>query len=159
MPDFTAMADSVAQSFNIPTDIFRSLISKESSWNPNAKGTSGEGGLTQLMPGTASMMGVGNVYDPLQNLQGGAGYLSKLYKQFGDWTSALSAYNAGPGNVNSVAGQQYAASVLAGAGTPVAPGTTVAGSSTGPNVIVIYGGAAVLILALLGFGVFNVIKG
>jgi len=164
MADLGQMANSVAVKFGIPPEIFYSLIGKESgngagspasTWNPNAVGSSGEKGLAQLMPNTASSMGVSNAFDPLENMTGGAGYLSKLYKQYGDWTSALSAYNSG--SPNSSVGLQYASSVLNGAG--VSSGSNTGGSSSGPSGIVSYGVAAVVILILTVFGVWGVVKG
>ena len=59
----------------------------------------GAGGLTQLMPDTARELGVGDRFDPVQNLRGGADYLARQLLRFGDLRLALSAYNAGPGRV------------------------------------------------------------
>lgn len=108
-----SIADKAADSYGIPPALFRSLIAKESSWNMGATGTSGEYGLTQLMKGTASDLGV-NRYNPRENLAGGAKYLSQQFKRFGNWRDALSAYNAGAGNIQ--AGRGYADDVLAKAG-------------------------------------------
>jgi soluble lytic murein transglycosylase-like protein len=79
----------------VPTDLFNRLIQQESGWNPNAKSSAGAYGLAQLMPGTAKSLGV-NRRDPRQNLEGGARYLAKMYRKFGNWRHALAAYNAGP---------------------------------------------------------------
>jgi hypothetical protein len=55
-------------------------------------------------------------FDLSQNVDGGVRYLSQLYRQFGDWFTALEAYNGGPGNVArgtvSNAAQSYASSIL-----------------------------------------------
>lgn len=53
----------------------------------------------QLMPGTASDLGVTNPFDPEQNIFGGAKYLSDCLKTFKDLNLALAAYNAGPSRV------------------------------------------------------------
>jgi soluble lytic murein transglycosylase-like protein len=54
----------------------------------------------QLMPGTASDMGVLDAFDAAQNIRGGARYLAQLLKTFdGDERLAAAAYNAGPGAV------------------------------------------------------------
>jgi soluble lytic murein transglycosylase-like protein len=52
------------------------------------------------MPGTAKELGV-DPWNPEQNLRGGARYLAQMYKKYGDWRTALMAYNAGPGNVDA----------------------------------------------------------
>jgi len=74
------------------------VAQQESGFNQGARGRAGEVGVFQLMPGTASDLGV-NPYNETENIEGGIAYLSKLYRQFGDWTKALAAYNGGPGNM------------------------------------------------------------
>jgi hypothetical protein len=105
--------DAAADENGIPRGIFTSLVDAESSFNPSAISPTGAVGLTQLMPSTAAELGV-DPFDPLDNLSGGASYLAQQYKRFGNWTDALSAYNAGPGNIG--AGKQYAQKVLANSG-------------------------------------------
>ena len=52
------------------------------------------------MPGTAAALGVTNVLDPAQSIEGGAKSLAQQLERFGgDVTKALAAYNAGPGAV------------------------------------------------------------
>jgi soluble lytic murein transglycosylase-like protein len=59
----------------------------------------------QLMPSTAAALGVGDSYDPAQNVRGGATYLRQLLDRFGgDLRAALAAYNAGPGAVERYGG-------------------------------------------------------
>lgn len=84
---------------DIPEDIFMRLIRKESGFNPNARSEKGAVGLAQLMPGTAEEMGV-YVDDPIMNVFGGAKYLKQLYDRYGDWPTAVAAYNSGPTAVN-----------------------------------------------------------
>lgn len=126
----TDYANQAAAHFNIPQPIFNSLIQTESSWNPTAISSKGAIGLTQLMPATAAQLGV-DPYDPAQNIAGGASYLSSLFTKFGNWTDALAAYNAGPGNI--AAGQGYAQTVLAGATANGYAPTAQTGSAASPS--------------------------
>src|ERR687893_423939 len=70
-----------------------------------AAAPAGARGLTQLMPATAASLGVTDVTDPAQALEGGAKYLKQQLDTFnGDVTKALAAYNAGPGAVQRYGG-------------------------------------------------------
>ena len=101
--EYLPHARAAAQRHGIPEDLFLRLVQQESGWNPNARSHKGAMGLAQLMPGTAAKLGV-NPTDPVQNLNGGARYLRMMYNQFGNWTLALAAYNAGPGAVQKYGG-------------------------------------------------------
>ncbi len=90
------MARAAARKHGIPADLFLRLVQQESNWNPRAQSHAGAQGLAQLMPGTARYLGVRNVWDPEQNLEGGARYLREQFETFGNWRLALAAYNAGP---------------------------------------------------------------
>ncbi|WP_244906694.1 MULTISPECIES: lytic transglycosylase domain-containing protein [Phaeobacter] len=83
--------------------LFQALIKQESRFNITAQSPVGAYGLTQLMPGTASDMGVDR-YVPIENLRGGARYISIQLRTFGNIPHALAAYNAGPGNVRKYGG-------------------------------------------------------
>ncbi len=81
-------------------DIIRSIIRAESAGNPQAVSPKGAQGLMQLMPGTARRLGVDNVFDPAQNVEGGTSYFRQLLARFdNDLALALAAYNAGPEKV------------------------------------------------------------
>lgn len=97
------MAIPIAKQFGIPAKLFLALINQESGFNEKARSVAGAIGLTQLMPSTAKSLGV-NPLDPVQNLIGGARYLSMMIRQFGDYRKALAAYNAGPGAVKKYNG-------------------------------------------------------
>ena len=71
------------------------LVQQESGWKADAVSSKGALGLAQLMPATARALGV-DPDDPMQNLDGGARYLSMMHKRFRSWRLALAAYNAGP---------------------------------------------------------------
>src|SRR5689334_25315821 len=77
-----------------------SIMHQESSFKARAMSYKGARGLMQLMPGTASRFGVTNIWDPKQNIEGGARYMRFLLDLFaGDVKLALAGYNAGEGAV------------------------------------------------------------
>jgi soluble lytic murein transglycosylase-like protein len=77
-----------------------SIMHQESSFKPRALSHKGARGLMQLMPFTASRFGVTNIWDPKQNIEGGARYMRFLLDLFsGDVRLALAGYNAGEGAV------------------------------------------------------------
>ena len=78
-----------------------SIMHQESSFKLRATSPKGARGLMQLMPGTAARYGVTNIYDPRQNIEGGARYMRFLLDRFdGDLSLALAGYNAGEGAVD-----------------------------------------------------------
>jgi soluble lytic murein transglycosylase-like protein len=96
---------AAAKKHGIDPALLAGLVKQESGFNPNAGSPAGARGLTQLMPGTAAGLGVSNVLDPAQSLDGGAKYLRQQLDAFGgDVTRALAAYNAGPGAVQRYGG-------------------------------------------------------
>lgn len=77
-----------------------SIMHQESSFKPRAMSHKGARGLMQLMPPTAVRFGVTNIWDPKQNIEGGARYMRFLLNLFaGDVRLALAGYNAGEGAV------------------------------------------------------------
>jgi soluble lytic murein transglycosylase-like protein len=73
---------------------------QESSFKLKALSHKGASGLMQLMPATARRLGVTNIYDPKQNIEGGVKYMRMLLDMFGqDVNLALAGYNAGEGAV------------------------------------------------------------
>ncbi|MDR1396714.1 MAG: lytic transglycosylase domain-containing protein [Desulfarculales bacterium] len=98
---YEKLADDAASRHGLDPHLVRAVIKAESSFNPGLVSQAGAAGLMQLMPGTASDMKVKDVFDPAQNIEGGAKYLAWLSRKFaGDETKILAAYNWGPGNVN-----------------------------------------------------------
>lgn len=76
--------------------LIHAVVRAESAYRADAVSSKGAVGLMQLMPATAERYGVGDRYDPAQNLQGGSAYLSDLLEMFeNDLQLALAAYNAG----------------------------------------------------------------
>ena len=94
-----------AATYDVPVNLLKAVAKAESEFNPNAVSHCGAQGIMQLMPATASYLGVEDAFDPEQNIMGGAKYLSSLLKTYdGDVTLALAAYNAGSGNVKKYGG-------------------------------------------------------
>ncbi|MEW8971462.1 lytic transglycosylase domain-containing protein [Mesobacillus jeotgali] len=103
--DFDSIIDKAASMFNIPAKLIKSVIQKESNFNPNAVSHAGASGLMQLMPATARGLGVKNVFDPAENIVAGSKYLRQMLDRYdNNLELALAAYNAGPGNVDKYGG-------------------------------------------------------
>jgi soluble lytic murein transglycosylase-like protein len=90
---------TAADRYGLDPKLLHALVVVESAYRPDARSPVGASGLTQLMPATASSLGVQDRFDPTQNVTGGAAYLARQMLRFGDLRLALAAYNAGPGRV------------------------------------------------------------
>jgi soluble lytic murein transglycosylase-like protein len=91
---------AIAATQSLPPELVHSVIKVESNYDPLAVSSKGAQGLMQLMPETARRFGVANVFDPIDNIQGGTRYLKYLLDLYkGDYALALAAYNAGEGAV------------------------------------------------------------
>jgi len=105
LDDYDDAIRAAAAKSGVGEALLRAIIHAESGFNPRALSYKGAQGLMQLMPGTASDMGVADAFDAAQNIAGGAKYLAQLLKDFnGNATLAAAAYNAGEGAVRKYNG-------------------------------------------------------
>ena len=110
--------------YGIPQALIRAVIRTESDFDPHVVSSACAQGLMQLMPATGRAMGVTNVWDPRQNIMGGARYLQLLAKRYchtpalggsagktaavvcslEEKVKVVAGYHAGPGAVDKYAG-------------------------------------------------------
>jgi soluble lytic murein transglycosylase-like protein len=96
------IVQDAAQRHSVDPALVKAVISTESGWNTRAISQKGAVGLMQLVPATAQRFGVGNPFDPEQNVEGGTMYLKSLLDRYnGDLSKSLAAYNAGEGAVDA----------------------------------------------------------
>ena len=105
LPHLESVIQPAAAKYDLDPNLVAAVIWAESSGDPNAVSKKGARGLMQLMPATARELGVGNVLDPGQNVDGGSHYLRRMLDEHdGDLSLALAAYNAGPDAVRKYGG-------------------------------------------------------
>lgn len=99
-----------ANDFGVPLPMILAVIRTESDFDPYAISRVGACGLMQLMPETfrylrddvfGDSLTDRDIFLPAVNIRYGTYYLSYLYRRFGDWYTALAAYNAGEGRVSN----------------------------------------------------------
>jgi Transglycosylase SLT domain len=99
------VVDAASASYHLDPDLVNSVIHAESGFKSHAVSPKGARGLMQLMPGTASQLGVNDAFDPKDNVTGGSRYLRELLERYNfDLVKALAAYNAGPQRVEQYQG-------------------------------------------------------
>ena len=135
---FSPEIERAAADSGLEPSLILAVVMEESGGDPAARSAKGALGLMQLMPDTATEVGVADRSSPAQNLSGGADYLARMLRRYeGRLDLALAAYNAGPGNVDragrAVPGfpetERYVARVLErfrGLGGQVDTGTEIA---------------------------------
>ena len=105
LPHLESVIQPAAAKYDLDPNLVAAVIWAESSGDSNAVSKKGARGLMQLMPATARELGVGNVLDPGQNVDGGSHYLRRMLDEHdGDLSLALAAYNAGPDAVRKYGG-------------------------------------------------------
>jgi|SRR5215470_10985884 len=118
--DIHQAVSDASDRYRLDPDLLDSVIRAESGFNPHAVSPKGAQGLMQLMPQTASKLGVPNAFDPQANVDGGTRYLRELLERYNfDLIKALAAYNAGPHRVEQYKGvppyketRHYVASIV-----------------------------------------------
>jgi soluble lytic murein transglycosylase-like protein len=103
--DLNQAVAAASGTYRLDPDLVNSVIRAESGFNVRAVSPKGAQGLMQLMPQTASQLGVRNAFDPQANVEGGTRYLRELLERYDfDLIKALAAYNAGPRRVEQYGG-------------------------------------------------------
>jgi soluble lytic murein transglycosylase-like protein len=104
-PALARMIDETSRRYGVDAALVHAIVRAESGFDHLAVSSKGAQGLMQLMPMTASEVGVRDAFQPRQNLEGGVSYLRELLDRFsGNTRLALAAYNAGPGAVDAYGG-------------------------------------------------------
>jgi len=118
---FSGLIAEAARAYGVDPRLIVAVARRESRFNPNAVSRVGACGLMQLMPATARLLGISDIFDVRQNVFGGTQYLRMLLDSYhGDLNLTLAAYNAGPAAVQKYNGvppfretRAYVASILA----------------------------------------------
>ena len=93
---YDGLIRSSASEHRVDRALVKAIIHAESAFNPYAKSKKGARGLMQLLPTTAAMYGISNLYDPEQNIEAGVQHLKYLLKKYRNNSRlAVAAYNAG----------------------------------------------------------------
>ena len=93
---FEKIVRSASDRYDVDPDLVWAVMKAESNFNPRAVSRKGARGLMQLMPATAHLLDVDDIYNPTENVNGGVRYLRSLLNRFsGNRRLALAAYNAG----------------------------------------------------------------
>ena len=117
--EYAPFAEKYSAEYGVPENLIYAVMKTESGFDSSAISSKGAIGLMQLMPSTFEWLSKdilrehlssGMLYDPETNIKYGTYYLSRLYNRFGDWDTALAAYNGGEGNVSEwLADTRYSA--------------------------------------------------
>jgi len=104
--ELAPIINAAAYKYDLDPALLHAVIRAESGYNPGAVSHKGAAGLMQLMPATASRYGVHDRFDPQENIEGGARYLSDLLGMFpSNVKLAVAAYNSGENTVKRFGNQ------------------------------------------------------
>jgi soluble lytic murein transglycosylase len=107
--EYAEYVSRYSSEYGVPEELVWAVIKTESNFKASAVSGVGAVGLMQLMPDTFNeitnsrlneRLDAGMRYDPETNIRYGTYYLSYLYSRYGNWSTALAAYNAGLGKVD-----------------------------------------------------------
>lgn len=102
---FGSLIHAAAEKHGVDESLITWVIAEESNFNPRAVSRRRAQGLMQLLPKTAALYSVANIFDPAENIDAGTHYLKDLLARYrGDLRLALAAYNAGPDMVERYGG-------------------------------------------------------
>ena len=105
LAELRQLLSTAGAAHNIDSELLASVVHAESGGNAHALSRAGAEGLMQLMPGTATAVGVQNAFIAAENVEGGTRYLDAMLTRYHDNIAlALAAYNAGPGAVDKYHG-------------------------------------------------------
>lgn len=109
-PDqYVEFIEKYSKEYGVSEEMIYAVIKTESGFDSSAVSNKGAVGLMQMMPSTFEWLTAdilrenldrGMLYDPETNIKYGTYYLSRLYNRFGDWDTAIAAYNGGEGNIS-----------------------------------------------------------
>ncbi len=133
--------NAAAKKYDVPVNLLKSIGKAESDFREKVVSRCGAVGIMQLMPATATYLGVKDSYDAEQNIMGGAKYIKELLDKYnGDTSLALAAYNAGSGNVAKYGGippfketQNYVKKILNYLKTDIQTGVVTTKNPTTPS--------------------------
>ena len=100
---YMSTIQAAAEAYGVPEDVILAVIETESGFKPDAKSTTGVRGLMQVTQDTYKGLGfTGDRSDPTNSINAGTKLLSQLYRQYGNWDDAFTAYNGGSHGVRGM---------------------------------------------------------
>jgi soluble lytic murein transglycosylase-like protein len=120
---YRPLFDAATARYQLPPNLLMRIADRESNFNPNARSSRGAVGIMQIVPRWHPEVGESGALDPSRAIPYAAKILSAWRRQYGSWTLALAAYNAGPSYVDQYQGvppfpetRKYIAAILPSVG-------------------------------------------